>query len=162
MSLGFVDYLFHKEPKPETVKYVDVDRYCAHPWYEIERIPYYYERGLRNVVAQYSKLPDGTLQVLNQGVNEYGEIKQSIGTATADDETNSKLHVTFFWPFSGEYWIVKLDDNYEYSVVSDSDREYLWILSSTPKMNPKRLDEIHSWLGQNGYDVSKLETTIQG
>lgn len=161
MSLGFIDYIFYREPKPETVSFVDIDRYCSKDWYEIEKIPYYYENGLHNIVARYSKLPDGSLQVLNTGITESGQIKQSIGTATADDETNSKLHVTFFWPFSAEYWIVKLGDDYEYSVVSDSEREYLWILSSTKKMKPETLNEIHTWLTANGYDISKLVATPQ-
>ena len=42
----------------------------------------------------------------------YGEKKKAIGEAYALDGTNSKLKVSFFKPFYGDYWIIDLDDAY--------------------------------------------------
>jgi len=44
--------------------------------------------------------------------------KQATAKAWSVDKSNSKLKVRFFWPFTGDYWIVKLDKNYNYTVVS--------------------------------------------
>lgn len=57
-----------------------------------------------------------------------GKVSSYTGKAWAVDSTNSKLKVQFFWPFSGDYWIVALDENYQWSVVSAPGRDYLWIL----------------------------------
>jgi apolipoprotein D and lipocalin family protein len=57
-----------------------------------------------------------------------GEVSNYSGKAWAVDSTNSKLKVQFFWPFSGDYWIVALDTNYQWAVVSGPGRDYLWIL----------------------------------
>ena len=40
--------------------------------------------------------------------------------------------VSFFGPFYGGYNVIKLDDKYQYALVSGPNRDYLWILSRTP------------------------------
>ena len=162
MSDSFFDFSsFFGNGSPKTVDHVSVEAYCSHVWYEIEKYPFSYEEGLHNVKATYSILPDGSIGVKNEGIDKDGKLNVSYGTATAEDNTNSKLSVTFFWPFFGEYWIIKLGDNYEYSVVSDSRRKYLWILSKTKTMNKSLLSEIKAWLVNNGFDITKLVPTIQ-
>lgn len=52
-----------------------------------------------------------------------------------DRATNAKLSVTFFWPFSGDYWILALGTEYEYAVVGTPDRKYLWFLARTPAVS---------------------------
>ena len=47
---------------------------------------------------------------------------------------NSKLKVTFFWPFYGDYWILDLDPDYRWAMVGTPDRKYLWLLSRTPQI----------------------------
>ena len=51
-----------------------------------------------------------------------------------DKRTNAKLKVTFFWPFSGNYWIIDLAPDYSYAVVGEPDRKYLWILSRSSQL----------------------------
>jgi len=50
-----------------------------------------------------------------------------------DPKTNAKLKVRFFWPFSGDYWIIDLGENYEYAVVGHPKRTYLWIWAALLK-----------------------------
>jgi apolipoprotein D and lipocalin family protein len=40
--------------------------------------------------------------------------------------------VSFFGPFYGGYNVIRLDDDYQYALVSGPNRDYLWILSRTP------------------------------
>ena len=59
-----------------------------------------------------------------------------------DPETNAKLQVQFFWPFRGDYWVIELDDDYQYAVVGHPDRSYLWILSRTPQMEDSLYNDL--------------------
>ena len=70
--------------------------------------------------AEYSKLPDGKIRVVNRCHKDRldGPLKESVGKAeVVDDQTNAKLKVWFFWPFKGNYWIIDLDDDYQWAVV---------------------------------------------
>ena len=74
---------------------------------------------------------------------------------------NAKLKVQFFWPFKGKYWIIDLADDYSYAVVSHPDKDYLWILSRTPKMEKSIHDQILLRLKEKGFDLTKLQKTEQ-
>jgi apolipoprotein D and lipocalin family protein len=78
-----------------------------------------------------------------------------------DKATGAKLKVTFFWPFYGDYWIIKLGDNYEYSVVGTPDRKYLWVLCRTPQMDSELYFEIVEFARSKGFDVDRLIRTSQ-
>ena len=68
-------------------------------------------------------------KVINRCTNILtNEKKEAIGRAYAIDDTNNKLKVSFFRPFYGDYWVMILDENYDYVVVGTPSREYLWIL----------------------------------
>ncbi len=52
-----------------------------------------------------------------------------------------------------------LDQDYQYAVVSDPTKEYLWILSRKPKMQSDHLETILKNLAAQGYDLMKLKYT---
>ncbi len=142
-----------------TVEHVDINRYMG-AWHEIARFTQSFEKGLVNVTATYTLLPNGKVDVLNSGhkgtVN--GKLKTAHGKAKiADKKTNAKLMVTFFWPFYGDYWIIDLGKNYEYAVVGEPGRKYLWILSRTKEMDKEVYNQIIEKLKSVGYDTSRLD-----
>ena len=68
--------------------------------------------------------------------SQEGKLNESIEyTKIADNKTNAKLKVHFFWPFKRDYWIIYLDRNYQYAIISKPDRKYLWILFSSQIIN---------------------------
>ncbi len=72
---------------------------------------------------------------MNRCRKSSGEYTTAKGKAKiVDQKTNAKLKVAFFWPFYGDYWILVLGPNYEYAVVGDPSRDYLWILSRTRRI----------------------------
>ena len=73
-----------------------------------------------------------------------------------ETETNARLKVQFFWPFSGDYWIIQLGDEYNYAVVGHPHRKYLWILNRTPQMDSNLYERILARLKQQGYDPARL------
>lgn len=137
---------------------VDLARYAG-TWYEIARFPNRFQRDCFGSTATYTLRPDGRVTVVNEcrkgGAD--GPLSSVRGTArVVDPQTNAKLKVTFFWPFSGDYWIIDLGEQYEYAVVSGPDRKYLWILCRTPAMDPDRYRALVASLQTRGFDVGRL------
>jgi apolipoprotein D and lipocalin family protein len=148
---------------PETVEYVDVKRYMG-TWFEIARFPLRFEKGLVGIAATYTLLPDGRVRVVNKGYEKDfdGKLKTIEGKAwVVDNTTNAKLKVSFFWPFAADYWILELGKDYEYAVVGNKSRKYLWILSRTPQMEETTYNELLRRAQEKGFDISKLEKTRQ-
>ena len=142
-----------KAPLP-TVEKVNIDKYLG-TWYEIARYEHYFEKGCSDISATYSLKDNGDIDVLNSCTKE-GELSEANGVAYATDETNSKLKVSFFRPFYGNYWILMLDDAYSYVVIGEPTREYFWILSRTKELDEKVKQEILSKLPALGYQENKL------
>lgn len=150
-----------KNPPLQTVQKVDINRYLG-TWYEIARYEHFFEKDCKNVSANYSMLDEQTIKVVNRCTNMLtNEKKEAIGRAYATDDTNSKLKVSFFRPFYGDYWVMILDENYDYVVVGTPSREYLWILCRKPILDEKIKNEILQKLPTLGFDASKLIWTIQ-
>ena len=151
-------------PPLEVVPQVDLSRYMG-TWYEIARFPHRFQEGCVATKATYALREDGKVDVLNECRTESidGPVRMAKGTArVVDGKTNAKLKVTFFWPFYGDYWIIDLDENYEYAVVGHPGRNYLWILSRTPSMDEALYNRILERLQkEQAYDTSKLIKTVQ-
>jgi apolipoprotein D and lipocalin family protein len=148
-------------PPLDTVKRVDLDRYTGR-WYEIARYPHRFEEGCSSVTADYTLQEDGKIKVLNQCVLKDlgGKVKQAHGRAKiVDSQTNAKLKVSFFWPFYGDYWILHLDQDYQYAIVGAPSRKYLWILARTPRLAPAILQNLLQEAQNLGYDPNRLIMT---
>jgi apolipoprotein D and lipocalin family protein len=149
----------------QVVDHVDLDRYAG-KWFEIAKYPNRFQRNCTEATAEYTKLPNGKIQVLNTCKrNKDHQVKDILGEATVKDTvTNAKLNVTFLpswlrWTKIGlgKYWIIDLEPNYEYAVVSEPKREYLWILSRTPSLKSSTYSKILEKIVAQGLDPKKLE-----
>ena len=145
-------------PPPRPVDHVDLERYCGE-WYEIARYPNRFQRNCPASKATYTLLSDDKIEVLNQCYDKnYQKVLRSVrGKAwPVDNGNNARLKVSFFWPFSGDYWIIDLGKNYEYAVVGHPTRKYLWILSRKHWMEEDLFQEIAERLRIQGYDPDRL------
>lgn len=147
----------------QTVPYVDLGRYVG-DWYEISHIPQGYQKGECACARQrLTAVQDGTVGVFNS-CNEStsgGALQTINGVATNTDKaTNAKFNVTFDMGQTGTYWIIGLDTDYRYSVVSNESGEALYILSKTPTLDPTLYAEALLKAGQQ-MDVTKLKMTAQ-
>jgi len=153
--------------EPVTVEYVNLDKYAG-LWYEIARIPNRFQKDCTgNTTAQYSIREDGMIDVVNSCIQADGSADSAKGIARiVDTKSNAKLEVSFvrflginlFW---GDYWIIGLDENYQYAVVGHPERKYGWILSRTPALSENQLDKIFSMLKLQGYNPDKFVMTKQ-
>lgn len=107
--------LFNKNKKNHLditpVEHFELNRYLG-VWHEIARLNHRFERGLTDVTAEYSLQDDGTIKVVNSGMNvAKGEKSQITGRAKTTS-TTGLLRVSFFWKFYSDYRIMMLDDDY--------------------------------------------------
>ena len=146
----------------EVVQSVDLNRYLGR-WYEISRLPNSFQKKCADTVtANYTMGEDGKIEVVNRCRKPSGEFTTAKGKAKiVDRKTNAKLKVTFFWPFYGDYWILDLGPNYEYAVVGEPDRKYLWILSRSPQMDEALYQQLVEKMSAKGFNTEKMIRTSQ-
>ncbi|HUT78961.1 MAG TPA: lipocalin family protein [Polyangia bacterium] len=150
-------------PEPKTVEHVDLERYLG-TWYDIASFPQPFQEGCTGTTATYTLREDGLIDVLNRcrkGSLE-GEEDTARGRArVVDPATNARLEVSFFGPFWADYWVIDLGADYEYAVVGHPSRDYLWILSRTPRLDAETYDGIVARLQAQGYETGRLQRVLQ-
>ena len=147
-----------KEIKP--VSPFELSRYLG-TWYEIARLPAWFERDLTNVTATYSLKKNGMVKVENAG-KKNGKPKIAIGKAKfAKETTVGYLKVAFFLSFYADYKIIDLDTvNYQYAMVGSS-YDYLWILCREPKLDKAILTALIEKAQKLGFNTGNLYYTPQ-
>ena len=148
-----------------TMPSLDLGRYMG-TWYEQARYPNRFQRSCSGpAVATYSLLPQGTVQVVNRCPQADGSTDEAIGEARrVGDAGSARLQVRFapawlsWLPFVwGNYWVVDLDADYQVSVVSEPQREYLWVLSRSPSLPPAAWAALQDKLRAMGFDLVRLQ-----
>lgn len=144
------------ETEIKTASNVDAKEYMG-TWYEVARFENSFEKGLRNAQAKYTLNDDKTVTVINSGENKNGNRSFTKGKAYAPNPKDfSKLRVCFFWPFYGDYYILELDENYQWALIGGRNKDYLWILSRTENLPSETIDLILKKAESRGYDTKKL------
>ena len=150
-------------PPLETVPEVDLSRYIG-TWYEIASYPKWFQKGCTGTTATYSLGGEGEIRVVNRcrkGSLQGKDVSARGRARVTDAGTNARLEVSFFRPFWGDYWIIDLDEDYEYAVVGTPDRDSLWILSRAPIMEESVYAGILDRLRGMGYPLDRLNRTLQ-
>jgi apolipoprotein D and lipocalin family protein len=148
-----------------TVPRVNLQRYLGH-WYQPLGYPQPFTAGLVGITADYGANPDGTVSVHNRGYRGScsGPVSDIQGTATVTNPpSNSKLTVVFpSVPITqfvkGQYWIIGLDRQYQWAVVSDPLKVSLFVLSRTPTLSRSARAAVDKVLRKQGYDMSRVRS----
>jgi len=140
-----------------TVEKVEISKYTGQ-WYEIARLPNNFEKGLECVTATYTQKSNGKIEVLNRGYSsDKGRYKTAKGKAWVPDSNfPGRLKVTFFWPFSGNYYILSLDENYQHVLVGDPSRKYLWVLARTKTLDEATYSRLMDHADKNGFNTGQV------
>lgn len=151
----------------DTVENLKIKPYMG-LWYEIASIPQSFSKDcLGNTTAEYKLLDNDQIQVLNSCDQQNGR-KTAEGRARINKKynSNSKLEVTFakifnnwIWTFSGDYWVLEISPNYNWSVVGHPSLDYLWILSRKQTMKRNQLLKIRRYLEDVGYNSCDILLT---
>lgn len=139
-----------------TVAQLDLQKYLG-TWYEIARFDHKFERNLVGVTATYSLRDDGKIKVINQGYKNTldGELSIAEGKAKITKDPG-KLKVSFFWIFYADYFVLELDENYQWALIGSSTDKYLWILSRTPILSKEDKTNILNKAQKRGYNIDHL------
>ena len=132
-------------------------------WYEIARLPRMTETDCHGTTAFYTQAPDGSLSLVNQCNvgSATGKLQTVSMTATVPDTTVPAKLALNVGGYTGDYWILEVGPNYEYTVVGHPSRLYFWILSRTPTLDATVLSGILSRAQEKQFDTSLLEYTPQ-
>lgn len=147
------------EPEMKTVDYVDIDRFMG-PWYVIANIPTFVEKGAHNAIETYELNEDGTIATTFTFRKDSFDGKQKEYNPKGfvlDTETNARWGMRFVWPLKSDYRIVYLDDDYTQTVVARQKRDFVWIMARTPTIPDEDYARLVTFIGDLGYDTSKLE-----
>ena len=162
--------IIHKSASsPTTVDSVDLKKYAG-TWYEIGRLPMYFQRNCASdVTANYVEKTDGSgIKVINQCKAEDGSGITAEGLAKPADATGSKLKVTFLpswirWLPVGraDYWVLARDAEYKTALVGTPDKKYLWLLARSPNVSQDTYAKYRQIAQQQGYDLKEFKLTAQ-
>ena len=152
-----------------TIASLDLKRYAG-TWYEIAKFPNsFQDKCVGYTTATYSAREDGRIDVVNRCRRKDGDNEVAEGIARQPEgPTSPRLEVRFapaivsFLPMVwGDYWVIDLDPDYTLAAVSEPKREYLWILSRTPTVDPAAYDALLKRLAAQGLDMKRLVPTKQ-
>ncbi len=153
-------------PRTTTVESVEVERYLG-TWYEVASVKQFFSFGLVGTTANYSLDDDGSIRVFNSG-NYFtfdGPPSTIVGSAIPVDASNARLHVDFTGFNSGQgpgnYWIVDLDADYQWAIVSDPTGESCFLLSRTRTISPELRAELLARAAARGVNTSNVTETLQ-
>lgn len=150
----------HAELK--TVPYVDPARYVG-DWYQISRNILPFEGDCACARQRLSLRDDGLIGVYNSCNDRVpgGPLREISGTARNDDPaTNARFTIDFGLPVTGQYWVIGLDPDYRFAVVSEPSGRALYILSKNPQLDPELYSAALA-LAAEQVDTNKLVITEQ-
>ncbi|MEO5897825.1 MAG: lipocalin family protein [Vicinamibacterales bacterium] len=148
---------------------LDYKRYAGR-WYEIARLPNRFEKKcVGNVTATYTLRSDGRVTVTNRCKESNGSTSEATGIARrVEGKPPSVLQVRFAPAFLsfiakvwGDYHVMELGPQYDYSVVGSPDRRYLWVLARTPRLDSAIYQSLVDRAKAQGFDTSTLIQTPQ-
>ena len=152
------------EAPPASAGQVDLQRYQG-TWYELARLPMFFQRHCVASEAHYRLQDDGRVAVTNRCRTEDGEWQEANGEAELQQAGHTdKLWVRFDNWFSklfpglskGDYWVLYLEQDYSVALVGHPNREYLWLLSRTPQVSNEVRERLLAEARTRGYDTGEL------
>lgn len=141
---------------PQVIPVVDLNRYAGR-WYEIAHSPNFFQRNCARSTADYAVTSPSTLSVKNICYKDDGTTSDIEGVARiVDAATPAKLKVRFNFFARGDYWIIDLDPEYKWAIVSGPEKKSLFILARQGPMSQELLATLLTSLKNKGFKVEEL------
>ena len=151
----------NSSPPLDVAPSVDLNQFQG-KWYEIAHLPRPTQVNCTVTTATYTVQADGQLSFVHECTLTNGTYHGATAVArVVDPNAPAKLAVDF-GGVMGDYWILEVAPDYRYAVVGHPSRDYLWILSRTPKMDPNDLKLVLDHANTKSFDTTQLEYTPQG
>lgn len=156
------------ETQVHSVPDFDLGKYLG-LWYEIGRLPLkWQDTTSSHVTAYYTLNDDGSVQVDNRCFDEDSEPTQALGRALPVEGESGQLTVSFLpkllrWiPFTeGDYWVLKIDPDYNVALVGTPDHANLWLLARDWKVSDETFRAYMAEATAQGFDLAEWITPLQ-
>lgn len=151
----------HQENSMQAVPNVDLERFMG-DWYVIAGILTFPERNAVNPLENYQMNDNGTIATRFTFNNKTadGPKKTLNMTAYVNAKPNNGVWgMQWIWPIKADYRIAYLDESYQTTIVARNKRDYVWIMSRSPKVAESRLEELINFAVELGYERSKIKLT---
>lgn len=152
------------EKKIQAVDKVEIDKFLG-VWYEIVRKPTSLEkRCSRDITSTYTLNEYGHLQAEQQCIGDDQQLIKRIGEAYPVNEPRySKFKLSFMpeairWIPVGQndYWILKLDQQYQMVLIGEPTGQSLWLLSRQPHPNQLLVQQYLTYAKSLGYELNNI------
>lgn len=152
------------ESKIQAVDKVEIDKFLG-VWYEILRKPASLEKNCRrDITSTYTLNEYGHLQAEQQCINEDQQWIKRVGEAYPVNEPRySKFKLSYMpeairWMPVGQndYWILKLDQQYQMVLIGEPTGQSMWLLSRQPHPNQALVQQYLSYAKSLGYEVDNV------
>ena len=149
---------------------LDVTKYQG-KWFQVALIPNKFQAMcVADTTATYTPLPSGRIEVLNRCRTSNGSFTEAVGEARfaqPPPQSNARpaqLQVRFapawlswldaVW---GNYWVLALDKDYQWALVGEPSRSFLWLLSRTPTLDAALQERILATAVAQGYNREQVK-----
>ncbi|XP_030623436.1 apolipoprotein D-like [Chanos chanos] len=163
---------FGKCPKPPVQQDFQLSRYLG-TWYEIEKLPAFFERG-KCQQATYTQQSDSAIKVVNKEILNNGEVNSIEGTARVINASEPAiLEVSFFAGLpnvlqpDAPYWVLSTDYT-NYALVYSCTEflgffyvDFAWILSRSRSLPAGDLTRLRSDLQSDGITITRMTRSDQ-
>jgi len=154
--------LAHAAEPVTSVAQLDISRYAGQ-WHEIAHLPVSFQKDcIGDITARYTLRQDGMVGVRNACRTADG-LDEAEGVARKVPGHPGRLEVRFapdwlgWLPFVwADYWVIDLDPGYEWAMVGEPRRKYLWILAREPHMERALFERLKARAEAMGYALDPL------
>jgi apolipoprotein D and lipocalin family protein len=159
--LGVTSYAADNQQDVTSIDNFEPQKYLG-DWYEIARIPFYFEEGCIAPTKANYQLDGDDIAVTNSCMTDKGDVDVAHGMAYfVESNTTAKLKVTFVPSWlrfthvgRGDYWVLYTD--YQYSLVGSPNHKYLWILSRSESVESAQMTKMLDIATSQGFDIKQL------
>lgn len=143
-----------------TAENVNIDLFMGR-WYVHGYTPIIVDKNAHNAIEHYRLDADEKIQTTYQfrdgGFD--GEIKTHTPVGWVHEKVASKAEwrMQFIWPFSADYIILHLDNDYSETIVAHPSRKYAWIMLRDDTVSDADYDRLLSKLETAGYDTDIMQ-----
>lgn len=156
LSVIFLFFMSCKEEenKLEPVKSLNINKFMG-DWYVQGLIPNFIEKDAQNGLESYRLNDKGNVEI-TYTLMKNGKKKKMNAKGFIQNDNNTIWKVQFIWPIRFPYYVIDLEENYQYTVVGVPNRKYVWIMSRDRQMSDETYKAILNRLEKKGYDISKI------
>ena len=143
-----------------TAEKVNIDRFMGR-WYVHGYTPIIVDKNAHNAIEHYRLDADKKIQTTYQfrdgGFDAEINTLTPVGWVDEKVDSNAEWRMQFIWPFTADYIILHLDDDYSETIIAHPSRKYAWVMLRSDKVSNADYDRLLSKLKAVGYDTSLMQ-----